>query len=91
MEIKESVVIGFLLVVIIILIFSHISVSFGASEDNTNLNGTSDKTPTPTNKITTPAPTKFDPLKSDLISNDVKKQLRDLDSMYYTSACKITN
>ncbi len=89
MEIKESVVIGFLLVVIIILIFSNISVSFGATEDNASSNGTAGKTPSPTNKISTPAPTKFDPLKSDLISNDVKKQLKELDTMYYTNVCKI--
>jgi hypothetical protein len=85
MEIKESIVIGFLLVVIVILIFSNISVSFGASEDGSNSNG---KSPIPTNKIT-PAPTKFDPSKSDLLSNDIKKQLNELDSMYYSSTCKI--
>jgi hypothetical protein len=88
MEIKESVVIGFLLVVIIILIFSNISVSFGASEDDSNSNGTSGKTAMPTNKIT-PGPTKFDPIKSDLLSNDIKKQLKELDAMYYSSTCKI--
>jgi len=42
----------------------------------------------PTNKIT-PVPTKFDPINSDLLSNDIKKQLKELDAMYYSSTCKI--
>ncbi len=91
MEIKESVVIGFLLIVIIILIFSNISVTLGSSDDTSSSNGKSGSgnTPGPTNKITTPAPTKFDPQNSDLLSNDVKKQLKELDNMYYTNVCKI--
>jgi hypothetical protein len=87
MEISETVVISFLLIIIVILIFSNISVSFGTSDDNSSSEGTV-TTPTTTNKIVTPAPTKFNPQTSDLLSNDIKKQLKDLDTMYYTNTCK---
>ncbi len=87
MEITESAIIGFLLVVIIILIFSQISVSFGSSTDNSETSSNVPITPSPTNRIT-PAPTKFDPQNSDLLSNDVKKQLKELDAMYYINSCK---
>lgn len=89
MEIKESIVIGFLLVIIIILIFSNISVTLGSSDDTSSSNENSGNTPSPTNKIKSPEPTKFNPQNSDLLSNDIKKQLKELDTMYYTNTCKI--
>ena len=91
MEISEAAVIAFLLVIIVILIFSNITVSFGSTDDNTSDSSGSSSLPTTpsTPTITTPKPTKFDPLTSDLLSNDIKKQLKDLDTMYYTNTCKI--
>ena len=91
MEIKESVIIGFLLVIVIILIFSNISVSFGESSETSSTSEKSGGVSSPTNKTTTPqpTPTKFDPQNSDLLSNDIKKQLKELDAMYYTNKCKI--
>ncbi len=89
MEIKESVIIGFLLVIIIILIFSNISVTFGSSEDDSSSSGKSGSSPTNKPIPSQPKPTKFDPQNSDLLSNDIKKQLKELDSMYYTNQCKV--
>ncbi len=92
MELNEHIVISFLLVVIVILIFSKISISTGLSGDSSDSSDSSIETPTPTKQqmpimeptITTP----YDPMNDSLLSDDFKKQLRDLDNQFYTNVCR---
>ena len=87
MELNEHIIISFLLVVIVILIFSKISISTGSSDSTEE----ADTTPTPTQpvKIITqpPAYSPFNPQSSELLTEDVKKQLSDLNNQFYTNIC----
>jgi hypothetical protein len=91
MELNEHIVISFLLVVIVILIFSKISISTGSSSDSTEESPT--QGPTQPVKINIQQDVKsssaFDPQSSDLLSDDVKKQLNDLNNQFYTNICHL--
>jgi hypothetical protein len=88
MELNEHIIISFLLVVIVILIFSKISISTGSIDSTEE----ADTTPTPTQpaKIMTQPPpySPFNPQSSELLTEDVKKQLNDLNNQFYTNICR---
>lgn len=88
MELNEHIIISFLLVVIVILIFSKISISTGTNDSTEEDIPT--QSPTQTAKIITqpPAYSPFDPQSSELLTEDVKKQLSDLNNQFYTNICR---
>jgi hypothetical protein len=94
MELNEHIVISFLLVVIVILIFSKISISTGkVSGDSSNSSDSSMETPKPTQKIPIMQPTvstPYNPMNDSLLTDDFKKQLRALDNQFYTNVCRAT-
>jgi hypothetical protein len=81
MELNESLIITFLLIVIVILIFSNITVSLGDSSSTNE--STNTKSPVVTK------PPKLYNVSSDLLSNDVKKQLNTLNNQFYFNDCRI--
>jgi hypothetical protein len=83
MELNESLIITFLLIVIVILIFSNISVSLGDSSSTTENQPGNTKSPVATE------PPKLYNVSSDLLSNDVKKQLNTLNNQFYFNDCRI--
>jgi hypothetical protein len=84
MELNESLIITFLLIVIVVLIFSNISVSLGDSSDSNNQNQPSNtKAPVATERP------KLYKVDNDLLSNDVKKQLNTLNNQFYFNDCRI--
>jgi hypothetical protein len=96
MELNETLIITFLLVVIIILIFSKISVSLGnLGNDNNTVdlqsqqyqNQYQNKKQYQKHNITQ-SPTYNDNM-NDLLSNDVKKQLDTLENQFYFNDCRI--
>ncbi len=95
MELNQKIVIGFLVIVILILIFSKISVGF--SGDQTNL--INDQLQKLQNKIenvgkldstnpTSTMPSGYDPKNSGLLSNDFKKQLDEIENKFYYDNCR---
>ena len=87
MELNEHIIISFLLVVIVILIFSKISISTGSS-DSTEEDVPTQAPTQPAKNITQPPPySPFNPQNSELLSEDVKKQLNDLNNQFYTNIC----
>lgn len=95
MELNQKIVVGFLVIVILILIFSKISVGF--SGDQTNL--INDQLQQLQNKIenvgklnptniTSSIPSGFDPKNSGLLSNDFKKQLDEIENKFYYDNCR---
>jgi hypothetical protein len=97
MQLNETIVIGFLVVVILVLIFSKISVKFNGSntDDTSNYNDKRTKRMNNNrndnammNNNNTKSP---DDLKtSGLLSNDFKKQLDEIENRFYTSSCPIS-
>jgi hypothetical protein len=96
MELNETLIITFLLVVIIILIFSKISISLGnlGNDNNTvDLQSQQNQYQKQYQKQNqyqniTLAPTYNDNM-NDLLSNDVKKQLDTLENQFYFNDCRI--
>ena len=93
MELNQKIIIGFLVIVILILIFSKISVGF--SGDQTNL--INDQLQQLQNKIenvgklnttNTLGPSGFDLKNSGLLSNDFKKQLDEIENKFYYDNCR---
>ena len=97
MELNQKIVIGFLVIVILILIFSKISIGF--SGDQTNL--INDQLQQLQNKIENAGklnPTNttlgssgsygFDAKNSGLLSNDFKKQLDEIENKFYYDNCR---
>ena len=93
MELNQKIIIGFLVIVILILIFSKISVGF--SGDQTNI--INDQLQQLQNKIenvgklnttNTSGPSGFDPKNSGLLSNDFKKQLDEIENKFYYDNCR---
>jgi hypothetical protein len=92
MELNEHIVISFLLVVIVILIFSKISISTGLMSDSTSTEQSPSETPTQPAKINiqqSKMSSSFEPQNSDLLSDDFKKQLNDLNNQFYTNVCPL--
>jgi len=87
MQINEYVVITILLVIIIILIFSNITVSMGDSE-NKQIDILRANNILPTPSITRSVSYINSTQNSDLLSNDVKKQLNILENQFYLNTCK---
>jgi hypothetical protein len=99
MELNQKIVIAFLVIVILILIFSKISVGF--SGDQTNLindqlqklqnkienAGKLNTTDTTTSSMSS-MPSGFDPKNSGLLSNDFKKQLDEIENKFYYDNCR---
>ena len=85
MELNESLIITFLLIVIVILIFSNITVSLGNSDNNTQNQTRNVKTPDVTKR---PTLYKYK-VNNDLLSDDVKKQLNTLNNQFYFNDCRI--
>ena len=100
MELNESIILGFLVIVILILIFSKISI--GTTTDESALIAkelkkiedklmTSKKPTTsiPTNSVSnTTTSTGFDLNKSELLSPEFKKQYDDLQNRFYYDNCR---
>lgn len=93
MELNEHIVISFLLVVIVILIFSKLSISTGSLGDSSDSSDSSE--PIETAKPTQNIPimqatinTPFDPMSNSSLSDDFKKQLMALDNQFYTNVCR---
>ncbi len=94
MELNEHIVISFLLVVIVILIFSKISISTGLSADSSEDTSMATEQPTQPAKINIQSQLDgpkipYDPQRNDLLSDDFKKQLRDLNNQFYTNTCPL--
>ena len=85
MEINETLVISFLVVVILILIFSKITI--GSGDESTIIE---DKLKQMENKLIAARnvnTTKFDPRGSELLSPEFKKQLDEIESKFYYNNC----
>ena len=87
MELNESLIITFLLIVIVILIFSNITVSLGDSS-STNESTNSNQPGNTKSPVATKRPKLYN-VNSDLLSNDVKKQLNTLNNQFYFNDCRI--
>jgi hypothetical protein len=93
MELNNSIIIVFLLAVIVILIFSNISVSMGNPDYPLNQQmyqqmyqpGTQQINQLPTQ---TPVSSTYNRKNDELLSNDVKKQLNILQNQFYLNNCK---
>ncbi len=85
MELNESLIITFLLIVIVVLIFSNITVSLGDSSDTVQPLNTNTKP----SVIKSKSPPKLYNVNAGLISNDVKKQLNTLNNQFYFNDCRI--
>lgn len=86
MEINETLVITFLVVVILILIFSKITV--GTSNDESSV--IENKLKEMEHKLIAVKPvntTKFDPKGSELLSPEFKKQLDEIENKFYYNNC----
>lgn len=96
MELNQKIVIGFLVIVILILIFSKISVGFSGDQTNLindQLQQLQNKIENagklnPTNTTTSSMPSGFDPKNSGLLSNDFKKQLDEIENKFYYDNCR---
>jgi len=100
MELNQKIIIGFLVIVILILIFSKISIGF--SGDQTNLindqlqqlqnkienAGKLNPTNTTSGSSGSYGPSGFDPKNSGLLSNDFKKQLDEIENKFYYDNCR---
>ncbi len=84
MERLEYLIISFLAIVIVVLIFSNITVSLGDCSSNNVpvVTGTPTYQPTPTSN-TLLRNSGVLPGTSELLSNDVKKQLNSLHNQFY--------
>ena len=85
MEINETLVISFLVVVILILLFSKITI--GSGDESTIIE---DKLKQMENKLIVARngnTTKFDPRGSELLSPEFKKQLDEIESKFYYNNC----
>jgi uncharacterized membrane protein YhiD involved in acid resistance len=101
MELNETIVIGFLVVVILILIFSKISVKLNSdnndSDSSKSKNDYNDKRTKRMNNNRNNAnndnnntkSSDYDLKTSGLLSNDFKKQLDEIENKFYTSSCSI--
>lgn len=95
MELNQKIVIGFLVIVILILIFSKISIGFSGDQTNLindQLQQLQNKIENagkinPTNTISS-MPSGFDPKNSGLLSNDFKKQLDEIENKFYYDNCR---
>ena len=86
MEINETLVISFLVVVILILIFSKITV--GSSNDESSV--IENKLKEMENKLIASKPVntpKFDAKGSELLSPEFKKQLDEIENKFYYNNC----
>ena len=99
MELNQKIVIGFLVIVILILIFSKISVGFSGDQTNlindqlqqlqNKIENAGKLNPTSTtDTITSSMPSGFDPKNSGLLSNDFKKQLDEIENKFYYDNCR---
>ncbi len=100
MELNESIILGFLVIVILILIFSKISIGTTTDESALiaqELKKIEDKlitSRTPTTSISTNSvsnsttSTAFDLSKSELLSPEFKKQYDDLQNRFYYDNCR---
>ncbi len=100
MELNESIILGFLIIVILILIFSKISI--GSTTDESALiaeelkrieerliKPTNAVTSIPTNSVSnTTTSTSFDLRNSELLSPEFKKQYDDLQNRFYYDNCR---
>ena len=93
MEVNETLVVTFLVIVILILIFSKISI--GTTTDETALidqkikameNKIISSTAVGSGSVTNTQP--FDPRSSDLLSSDFKKQLDEIQDKFYYDNCR---
>jgi hypothetical protein len=85
MEINETLTISFLIVVILILIFSKITI--GTGEESSVIEN---KLKQMENKLIAAKSvnsTKFDPKGSELLSPEFKKQLDEIESKFYYNNC----
>jgi hypothetical protein len=86
MQINETLVITFLVIVILILIFSKITIGSGDNESTVienKLKQMEDKLVAAKNVNST----KFDPKGSELLSPEFKKQLDEIESKFYYNNC----
>lgn len=98
MQLNETIVIGFLVVVILVLIFSKISVKLNSDDSNTNKsnhkrtkrmnNSSNDNNSSRNDNNNTQSPD-YNLKTSGLLSNDFKKQLDEIENRFYTSSCSI--
>lgn len=86
MEINETLVITFLVVVILILIFSKITIGTGdeSSVIENKLTQMENKLAVASKNVN---PTKFDPKGSELLSPEFKKQLDEIENKFYYNNC----
>ncbi len=92
MELNETLIITFLVFVIIILIFSKISISLGNSsnyDDTLNLQSQQQSQKSQQYQNIISSPTYNNNNMNDLLSNDVKKQLDALENQFYFNDCRI--
>jgi hypothetical protein len=88
MELNESLIITFLLIVIVILIFSNITVSLGNSSDTNNQPDNKNRSGNIKKPVATERP-KLYKVNNDLLSDDVKKQLNTLNNQFYFNDCRV--
>jgi hypothetical protein len=87
MEINETLVITFLVVVILILIFSKITIGTGGDESSVienKLTQMENKLAVASKNVNSP---KFDPKGSELLSPEFKKQLDEIENKFYYNNC----
>jgi hypothetical protein len=86
MEINETLVITFLVVVILILIFSKITIGTGdeSSDIENKLTQMENKLAVASKNVNSP---KFDPKGSELLSPEFKKQLDEIENKFYYNNC----
>ena len=99
MQLNETIVIGFLVVVILVLIFSKISVKLNSDDSNTNEsnhkrtkrmnNSRNHNNSSRNDNNNTQSPDDYNLKTSGLLSNDFKKQLDEIENRFYTSSCTI--
>ncbi len=85
MEINETLTISFLIVVILILIFSKITI--GSGEDSSVIENKLKQMENKLIAAKSSNSTKFDPKSSELLSPEFKKQLDEIESKFYYNNC----
>lgn len=94
MELNESMIISFLVIVIIILIFSKINIGSDLDESS-YLDEKLDqlekklKSEQPTPKVQSNSGSDDLPMDESLLSDDFRKQLREMENRFYYDNCRL--
>ncbi len=87
MEINETLVITFLVIVILILLFSKITGGTGNSDESQAIENKIKEMESKLVAAKNSTPQKFDARGSELLSPEFKKQLDEIESKFYYNNC----